>query len=422
MVLLAILLFGAGTIRAEQRDSLTVSLLTCWPGQEVFELCGHSALRVRNSSGTLDNVYNYGVFDFNAPNFIYRFVKGETDYMLGVYPFDFFMPEYQISGRKVLEQELNLTDAEKERLFQLLQTESQPGNNVYRYNYVLDNCATRITMRLNQALGERINFPDTVAYGTFRNEMRQFHRHYPWYQLGIDICLGSPVDYPLEADYEMFVPIVMAKRYSEAKLPDGRPLVKSQTVLNQGVPDASLPPTPWYLTPLFIAWVVAAGFLILCAVMVRRKKLYRTPFSVWFLLIGIIGCVPTFLWLFSTHYATSPNLLILWLNPLQLVIGAGVWFRKFRPVERVLIWLDILLTGILMIAWPFQTQSANPAFFPMEITTMALAVTYTILDYNKSYINNEKGNKHTVGGHRGTKRAVSTGRRRKTSVSSRNHR
>ena len=33
--------------QVENRDSLQVSLLTCGPGTEVYELFGHTALRVR---------------------------------------------------------------------------------------------------------------------------------------------------------------------------------------------------------------------------------------------------------------------------------------------------------------------------------------------------------------------------------------
>jgi len=60
-------------------DSLRVSFITCYPGPEIYELYGHEAIRIR--SNTMDSVWNFGIFDFREPNFVYRFVKGETDYM-----------------------------------------------------------------------------------------------------------------------------------------------------------------------------------------------------------------------------------------------------------------------------------------------------------------------------------------------------
>ena len=63
-----------------QTDSLQVSLLTCAPGTEVYQLYGHTALRMQDASKGVDVVFNYGVFDFNAPHFTWRFVLGECDY------------------------------------------------------------------------------------------------------------------------------------------------------------------------------------------------------------------------------------------------------------------------------------------------------------------------------------------------------
>ena len=149
---------------------LTVSLITCWPGTEVYELCGHEAIRVRGDG--IDSVWNYGTFDFTAPNFLYRFVKGETDYMLSSCPFAFFLPEYVNANRKVAEQDLNLTQDEAKRLLGMLREEALPRNRTYRYNYVKDNCATRIVERIDQAVGARVVYSDSINYGSFRREMR----------------------------------------------------------------------------------------------------------------------------------------------------------------------------------------------------------------------------------------------------------
>lgn len=68
-----------------------VSLLTASPGSAIYELDGHTGLRIANDSLGYDQVINWGLFDFEAPNFVYRFVKGETDYMCGTVPADYFI-------------------------------------------------------------------------------------------------------------------------------------------------------------------------------------------------------------------------------------------------------------------------------------------------------------------------------------------
>ncbi|MDE6056399.1 MAG: DUF4105 domain-containing protein, partial [Muribaculaceae bacterium] len=203
------------------REDLTVSIVTCDPGPDVYELCGHAAIRIRSAS--MDSVWNYGIFDFTSPNFIYRFCKGETDYMVYGYQFQRFMPAYVRRGSRVKEQVLDLTQEEARNLRAMLQTESRPENRIYRYNYVRDNCATRPWKRITQASGREIELPDTLYYPTFRSEMRHFHRNYPWYQFGIDLVLGSGLDYPLAKDEDTFAPPVLADKLAGATI-RGAPL------------------------------------------------------------------------------------------------------------------------------------------------------------------------------------------------------
>lgn len=373
----------------QRQDSIIVSLITCSPGPEVYELCGHEAVRVRGvlADGTpVDSVWNYGTFDFNQPNFIYRFVKGETDYMLSAYPFAQFMPEYKEQGRTVYEQDLNLTPDEARKFHRMLRYEARPERCVYRYNYVKDNCATRIIERLDEALGTRVLYPDSVAYGSFRREMRAYHKDYPWYQFGIDLCLGSGIDYPLRGREEMFVPVEMMHKAAGATIDTGRPLVASARILNHGVPDATLGPTPFWLTPLAWSWLFFVLAVVFCLTMWWRRRVWPLLYSLWFGLLGVTGCLVAFLIFVSTHEATSPNILFLWLNPLQLVVAVGVWLRSWRPAVIAMAVCDVIVLTVLLIVWPWQPQSANPAFFPLMGATLILALDYAIIPRKSSYL------------------------------------
>lgn len=412
---------------AETQDSITVSLITCWPGTEVYELCGHEAVRVRGmlNGRDIDMVWNYGTFDFDQPNFIFRFVKGETDYKLSSYPFKYFMPEYEAAGRRVVEQDLNLTQQEAKDLLSHLTYEALPQNATYRYNYVKDNCATRVINVIDRSVGQPVIYPDSIHYGTFRNEMRAYHRDYPWYQFGIDLALGSGLDYPLKGKEEMFVPLEMMRKAENAHLPDGRKLVAETRVLNAGVEDATLGPTSFWVSPLAVALYLLAITLVLCWLQWHKRTIWKLLYSIWFGVSGLAGCLIAFLVFVSSHEATSPNLLLLWLNPLQLVIALGVWWRKWRSAVTAMIYVNIILIGVLMIVWPFQPQSANPAFFPLMGVTLALSICYAIIYSNISYkINEEVGNigvgKLRTGRSRGT--GVGAKRRRPAASRRRNRR
>ena len=115
-ILILFLLNPIHTISAQvgiAKDTLCISILTCSPGQEVYELYGHTALRVKNISRDEDWVFNYGMFSFNKPNFVWNFILGKTDYELGVVPFSYFIESYTRESRSVNELVLNLSENEK---------------------------------------------------------------------------------------------------------------------------------------------------------------------------------------------------------------------------------------------------------------------------------------------------------------------
>lgn len=303
------------------------------------------------------------------------------------------MPEYMHRGSKVTEQVLNLTQEQAQSLRQMLQKESLPQNRMYRYNYVLDNCATRVLKRVNEVAERDIVMPDTMYFTTFRKEMRHFHKKYPWYQFGIDIALGNGIDQPIENDGDIFAPPVLASKLSKATI-DGRPLVRQENVIFQGFADATLPPTPWYKTPtavglLMLLISMASMYMTLC-VKTRAKhviceKIIKIWISAYFLLCGIGGCVIAFLVFVSEHEATSPNWIILWLNPLQFIIGFGVWFRCWRVPVAVMAVYDWFV-GIYMFSvfvcryfipssvyFSLAEQVANPAILFMSLCLIPLA-------------------------------------------------
>ncbi len=358
-----------------QSDSLRVSVVTCSPGPEIYELVGHTAIRVQGPG--LDSIWNYGLYDFRQPNFVYRFVKGETDYMVAGYPFEWFLPEYISRGSKVTEQTLNLTPEEAAKLHKLLQRESLPANRVYRYNYVLDNCATRVRDRIDDALGAPAQYADTVRYGTFRRSMRAHHRNYPWYQFGIDLALGSGIDRPVSAREEMFAPTVFEKALHEARRPDGRPLVRETRILVEGTNSAILPPTPWWETPTAVSIPVLILLGGVCVYDVIRKRLTRWVYCVWYTLLGLAGCLIAFLVFVSSHEATSPNLLLIWLNPLQFIGAVCVWPGRTRMAAILVAWYNFVIVGGLLIAWPLVTQSTSPAVLILMGATAMLGATYT---------------------------------------------
>ena len=379
--LTAFLLWAIAAFAASAQTDTIVSLLTAYPGSDIYELEGHSAIRINMGPGK-DYAVSYGIFNFNAPNFVYRFVKGETDYMVGLVPFDYFIKEYAATGRRVEELPLNLTSEEKRRLLDLLSENLKPENRVYRYNYVKDNCSTRPLGMVENAVGEPLNIPSSEwekANGpaSFRDVMRSYHSNYPWYQFGIDLALGSGIDYELSPREYSFVPMLMAEQLGHATLSDGRKIAGTpRTLVEAGPEDAVDSPTPWFLSPLFVCWVVFAAIAVVAVWDIRRKRITGWVDAVYFGIMGLAGLLLTFLIFVSVHEATSPNYLYLWLNPLCLIPTIFIWWKGGRTVVYYYQLANLTVVCFGMAFWNLLPQSANPAFLPLVLADIVLAARY----------------------------------------------
>lgn len=381
-------LTSIGAVRAQQHyipalepsdSTFAISLLTCAPGSDIYELEGHTALRLEYA-GT-DLTVNWGLFDFNSPGFVYRFVKGETDYSVGVIPTHFFLDAYRQEGRRVTQQILNLSFSQASELISMIDANLHPQNKTYRYNYLLDNCSTRPLTMLEKAVGQKIqlhsSFKALTESRTYRDEMRYFHRNYPWYQFGIDLALGSGLDGKITDRLTMFAPVVMSELIGSATIvSDGRsiPLVKSTEIIVDGPADGPiLPPTSWYATPICLAILI----LLIAIALSVFKRLWRWSriasliFDfILFSAMALAGMLIVFLVFVSAHQATSPNWLLLWLTPLALIVPTLQWWSATRKIVRIYHFYNLGASSVLIIIFLIGIQAANPAFYPLILAGM----------------------------------------------------
>ena len=196
-LLLVCILFTFSKLDAQQviiSDSAVVSLITCSPGEEVYSKFGHTAIRVKDKTNNVDVVFNYGIFSFETEHFYYKFIKGETDYQLGIYETNYFLPEYAERNSMVWEQVLNLSSAEKKNLVATLLENYEPQNRVYRYNFVFDNCSTRPRDKITGSVNGYIRYHQTSEPATFRRWVGDYVGTDTWLKFGIDLLFGIDAD------------------------------------------------------------------------------------------------------------------------------------------------------------------------------------------------------------------------------------
>ncbi len=342
---------------SDQPADTTVYLITCASGNELYSLWGHSALRVVIPASKFDMVYNWGVFDFNTPNFAWKFAKGRLNYMLGVYNYDLFIRDYFMENRSVISQRVNLTGVEKLRLMILLAENMKPENRNYRYDFIYDNCSTRIRDILEKLIGDKLIYPpdEPQHTATFRDQIGIYTRSAPWTRMGIDLLVGTPADKQASFRGRMFLPNDLQRNLTSAVINRERrmvPLLSSSESLLEF-------PSREVKSPLFSSPIVVFSILFILLVFLSAR--YRlSSFMTYidtalFLIFSILAVVMVFFSFFTDHVETRLNLNILWFNPFLLLCLWWVikgkkdtlWFRVVFYAGLLYLPLLILFPGAL---------------------------------------------------------------------------
>lgn len=369
---------------------LTVYLLTIGQGDEVWELFGHNAIWIKNRSDGSDITYNWGMFDFAQPNFLGRFLTGNTSYWMEGIDLGAMLQAYTQRNRSLLAQELNLTPGQRLALKHALEENARPENKFYRYDYYRDNCSTRLRDMLDRALGGQLQTATTtrITPDTYRSHTRRLTQDNLPVYAGISLALGHPADRPISMWDEMFLPVRMANHLRAVRVTDTLdatiPLVRSEMALFTAGrrPEPSAPPN-------YLPWFVALGMALAGALiaLVRNAEgggrvallAATTIATLWSLVAGIAGTALVAAWAFTHHYFMSWNENLLHLNPLSiaLVFLIPVSIYGLRGVSRARLLSAIVaavsLFGLIAQGLPFFRQLNG------EMIALALPVNLAVV-------------------------------------------
>ena len=374
---------------AEPGSDLTVYLLTFGWGDAVWERFGHNAIWIKDRAHNTDLTYNWGMFDFNQPHFIWRFVTGDTRYWMEPIDLQAMVRYYRQFNRSILAQELNLTPAQRLKLQQFVTINALPQNKFYRYDYYRDNCSTRLRDALDHALGGQLQTSTVsrMTQGTYRwHTQRLMTGNLPLYT-GVTLALGRPADKPLSMWEEMFLPVRMANDLRSVTIADSTgnpiPLVRSETTLFVAGRAPEPATAPNYL-PIFVA--IGIVYAALLVILVRSAE-YGSKgalvgatalATLWSLIAGIGGLALVFAWLFTSHYFMGRNENLTQFDPLSIALVVMVPLAMYsqRAHSRTVKWAGwiaaISLFGCVAQGIPFFYQKNG------EIIALALPINLAV--------------------------------------------
>jgi hypothetical protein len=338
-----------------------VSLITYSPGEELYEAFGHSAIRIRDDLLDIDRLYNFGVFDFDTPNFYLKFAHGELLYQLAVSDSEAETQAVEASGGGVTELLLDLSPAQRQALFEALEINLLPQNRFYEYDFLLDNCATRPRDAIEKVTGSPVTLQNT-GNETFRQMLDPYFTRMPWIGFGLSLLLGANVDRPVTPREACFLPANL-ERAVESSKNEGHNLVAERKVICSADP---LPATPGYLAPVCVFYTGGALWFLFWLV---RKKGHATWLTASVLMVfGLVGLFILVFSFWTRNWVAHENYNILWLIPFHLPAGLGLLLANHRSLAlRWYLWLALLAGTAFLIFSFLLPQHFSLAVYPLVL-------------------------------------------------------
>ncbi|MDG2194786.1 MAG: DUF4105 domain-containing protein [Polaribacter sp.] len=346
-----------------------ISIITAGPGKVLYEGFGHSTIRVQDKNLELDLAYNYGIFDFNAPNFYLNFVKGNLFYKLEKYPFHYFVRSYNQQHRWVKEQILNLNQPEKQQFFDYLENNAAPENAVYSYDPFFNNCATKLRDITDNILQENVIFSTThlTNIETLRKLMNKEISWNSWGSFGINLALGNRLDKLATEKEYMYLPDYVHIGFKNATIIhngiEEKLIKKEQLILKYkelSVPVPTFSPFVLFSLLMFIGlWITYSDI----------KKQQRTKWLDFLLFFstGLLGALIIFLWFFTNHSTAPNNYNFLWAFAPNLFIAFYSLQKHPKKWLQKYVQFLLLLFLIIPLIWIGNIQRLPMSIIPLLI-------------------------------------------------------
>ncbi len=340
-----------------------ISIITSGPGNNLYEKFGHTAIRVKDPVLNIDLLYNYGIFDFNDPNFYMNFVKGFMNYKLAKYPFHYALKDANNDQRWVKQQLLNLSDKEKNEFFYFLENNAKPSNANYLYDPFFDNCSTRPKDIIQKIFGKNLIINENAIKTTksLRTLMNEKIHSNTWGSFGINIALGSRLDKTASVNEHAYLPEFLFKILKNSKIKREQNevnLIKRTINLLDYKTKIAKADT---FNPLTVFTILLLISLFITYKDYKNKRRSKILDFVIFVSTGLVGLLIVFLWFFTNHSTAPNNFNFLWALAPNFFIAFIIlkkqlksWFKNYILVLLILISLIpiVSIIGIQKFTYP----------------------------------------------------------------------
>jgi hypothetical protein len=381
VIYLFVLLFFSLNTKADSKkenEEIKISILSIGEGQSLADAFGHTGIRIIDKKTNNDVVFNFGIYDYNAPNFYSNFVKGRPVYKLGVQNYISFINNYIKQDRYIIEHVINLDKKATQKIINLLVKNLEDPN--YIYDYLRDNCSTRVAdLFIKQTEQPQNTKIDILTENSYRKLIHSKINENSWGALGIDLCLGAIMDRKISIKETLFLPEKLMQYLDSLIEKDSKSITKniifspqSSLLYNENLPN-----------PLLINSLLSV-LLIFITFLNFKKSIWKKWIDILiYFSSGTLGLLVIYLWFFSNHFASAQNFNFLWAFPFNLIMVYAL-LRENPPNWAVnFIKLNIILLVLLFIHWATGVQKYNITLLPIFIALL-VRYSYLIIHINKT--------------------------------------
>ena len=353
----------------ENKNRYKISILSIGEGPSLVDAFGHTAIRVKDAQLKNDIVFNFGVYDFNSPNFYSNFVKGRPEYKLAIQNYSNLIQNYIRQKRYIVEHQLNLDQNSTKIIIDLLV--EKLNDPYYIYDYFRDNCTTRaadivIDKTNNKFKDDKL---ESEAILTYRDLIHRKINENSWAALGIDLCLGAIIDKKINTRETFFLPENLMN-YLDLYEAD---IIKRNIIYS---PESEISYRENLPSPLLINLILSLIIVAITIFNFKSNKWNKSLDSLIFLISGSIGILIIYLWFFSNHFAGAQNFNFLWAFPLNFALIFAIYKNKIPNWSIGYIKLLIILIILLFLHWTTGVQKYNLTLLPIFV---ALLIRYSFL-------------------------------------------
>ena len=347
-----------------EEDDFQISILTVGPGSDLVDAFGHTGIRIIDKKNNLDLVFNFGIYDYNAPNFYSNFFRGRPVFSLGINRFNDFFNSYVKQNRKVYEQIIKISNDRKKIIVESLIQNSKEENKFYVYEYFDDNCSTRVADILINEIGEfKVDLNKKTKF-SYRELIHSKIGNNSIGSLGIDLCLGSKIDKKITTRQTFFLPEKL-KEFLDI-IEDNNPnLVETKLLYSPN--DTNSYKQQNILKPLWVSLFISIIIIWLTFKDFKRKKQTKILDILILTTLSIIGMLIGYLWIFSNHSNGAMNLNILWANPLSFILIFHFFSNKKSKLTRFFLSFLKISIFVVIVFWVIQLQIFNLSIIPLMI-------------------------------------------------------